>query len=342
MATDGLLGRANRFIGGDWLLLMRTVVLSAVFGLASVSEASAKPTEYPDKPIRLIVPYATGGATDVTARVLASEMSGKLGQQVVVENKPGVAGAIGAAYVASQPADGYTLLFGGAGNVTLRPLMDPNLSYKPERDLATVNHVVTYDHLLVVRADLGVNSVAELVQMAKSNPGKMTFGSSGSGGSQHLAMELFKQMAGVDIMHVPYKGEAPAATDLAGGRIDMSISSATAVASYITAGRIKALATTNRYRSPAFPDLPTVSEAGVKGYEVDIYGGVMAPAGTPPAIIDKLNTVIVEIVTSPAIQKRFHDARLIPVGRGPAEFADFLSKEREKWGPVIKSSGAQL
>lgn len=341
MTISSLLRKARSLVhnGSRWAI---TAVSGLVLGMSCLPQAAAASGAYPDKPIRLIVPYATGGATDVTARVLANEMSARLGQQVVVENKPGVAGAIGAAYVASQPADGYTLLFGGAGNVTLRPLMDPNLSYKPERDLATVNHVVTYDHLLVVRSGLGVNSVAELVQMAKANPGKLSFGSSGSGGPQHLAMELFKQMAGVDILHIPYKGEAPAATDLAGGRIDMSISSATAVASHIAAGRIKALATTNQYRSPAFPDLPTVSEAGVKGYEVDIYGGVMAPAGTPPAIIDKLNKAIVEIVTSPEIQKKFHDAKLIPVGRGPAEFADFLGKEREKWGPVIKSSGAQL
>lgn len=320
----------------------RTIVSCVVLVLSLAAQAIAAPSAYPAKPVRLIVPYASGGATDVTARLLAHEMSVRLGQQVIVENKPGVAGAIGAAYVVSQPADGYTLLFGGAGNVTLRPLMDSSLSYKPERDLATVNHVVTYDHLLVVRSDLGVNSVAELVQMAKANPGQMSFGSSGGGGPQHLAMELFKQMAGVDILHIPYKGEAPAATDLVGGRIDMSIISATAVASHISAGRIKALATTNQYRSPAFPGLPTVSEAGVKGYEVDIYGGVMAPSGTPPAIIDKLSKVIVDIVTSPEIQEKFNDAKLIPVGRGPAEFADFLDKEREKWGPVIKSSGAQL
>lgn len=316
------------------------VVFAIFFSFLGAARATAQ--VYPDKPIRLIVPYGPGGATDPTARLLASEMAKKLGQQVIVENKPGLAGSIGAGYVAAQPADGYTLLVGGAGNVTLRPLMDPNLPYSPERDLATVNHLVTYDHIFVVRGDLGINSVAELVKFAKANPGKLTYASSGSGGPQHLAMELFKKMAGVDILHVPYKGEAPSLSDVGGGRVDMAISSATGVVPHIQAGRLKAIATTNRERSPAFPDLPTVSEAGVPGYEVDIYGGILAPAGTPKEIIDRLNSVIREIVASPDVQKKFHDLRLTPVGDGPSEFSTFLSKEREKWAPIIKASGAQL
>lgn len=324
------------------LLSFEAMLSGILFCFMLLWAASVPAQGFPEKPIRVIVPYAPGGATDVTARVLAGEMSTRLGQQVIVENRPGVAGAIGAGYVASQPADGYTLLFGGAGNVTLRPLMDPNLQYDPERDLATVNHVVTYDHIFVIRKDLGVESIAELIELAKANPGKLTFGSSGSGGPQHLAMELFKQMAGVNILHVPYKGESPSITDLAGGRIDMSISSATAAAPHIESGRIRALATTNQYHSPAFPKLPTVSEAGVSGYEVDIYGGIMAPAGTPPEVIEKLNSTIVDVVSSEEMKKKFHDAKLIPVGRGPADFAAFLKKEREKWGEVIKNAGVKL
>lgn len=322
--------------------LSAPIALSLAICLAASWAGNVEAQTYPDKTVRLIVPYSPGGATDVTARMLATEMSQKLGQQVIVENKPGVAGAIGAAYVATQPADGYTLLFGGAGNVTLRPLMDSNLSYQPERDLATINHVVTYDHLLVVRQDLAVDSVAELLELAKANPGKLSYGSSGSGGPQHLAMELLKQMAGLDIVHIPYKGEAPAATDLIGGRIDMSIISTTAVAPHILDGRIKALATTNQYQSPAFPDLPTVSEAGVDGYAVDIYGGVMAPAGTPTDVIDRLNQTIIDIINTPEIQKRFSDARLIPVGHGPDDFRNFLESERLKWSAVIQASNIQL
>lgn len=325
------------YIAGVRKFIATSLGVLSLFGVSAVGAEV-----YPDKPIRLIVPYGPGGATDPTARLLAAEMAEKLGQQVIVENKPGLAGSIGAGYVARQPADGYTLLFGGAGNITLRPLMDPNLPYSPERDLATVNYVVNYDHILVVRGDLEVESIEDLVDLAKKNPGKLTYASSGSGGPQHLAMELLKKMAGVDILHIPYKGEAPSLTDVGGGRVDMAISSATGVVPHIQAGRLKAIATTNRERSPALPDLPTVAESGIAGYEADIYGGILVPAGTPEAVIEKLNNVITEIVASPDVRRKFNDSRLTPVGAGPEEFSDFLRNERKKWDQIIKELGTQL
>ena len=227
-----------------------------------------------------------------------------------------------------------------AGNLTLRPLMLPPLSYDPLRDLATVNHVANYDHLLVVRNSLGVNSVTELIALAKSKPGELTFGSSGTGGPQHMAVELFMIMAGIDMKHIPYKGEAPVVTDLGGDRLDLSIISATAIGSFIKEGRVKALAATNPYRSNTFKDLPTVFEAGLPGYEFESYGGIMAPAGTPKAVIDTLNDAIAKAIASPEVKQKFLDSNLFLLGKGPDEFARFLASERVKWAPIIKKAGA--
>ena len=328
---------------GFWHPFIRCVRLGTRFvalTLALFWSALAQSQSYPSRPITLIVPYPAGGATDVTARVIAAEMSKHLQQKVIVDNKPGAVGTVGAAYVAKQPPDGYTLLLGGPGNLTLRPLMLPPLSYDPLRDLATVNHVANYDHLLVVRNSLGVNSVTELIALAKSRPGELTFGSSGTGGPQHMAVELFMIMAGIDMKHIPYKGEAPVVTDLGGDRLDLSIISATAIGSFIKEGRVKALAATNPYRSNTFKDLPTVFEAGLPGYEFESYGGIMAPAGTPKAVIDTLNDAIAKAIASPEVQQKFLDANLFLLGTGPEEFARFLASERVKWAPIIKKAGA--
>ncbi len=322
---------------------LRCIGLGARFlalTLALFWSALALSQSYPAKPITLIVPYPAGGATDVTARVIAAEMSKHLQQKVIVDNKPGAVGTVGAAYVARQAPDGYTLLLGGPGNLTLRPLMLPPLSYDPLRDLATVNHVANYDHLLVVRNSLGVNSVTELIALAKSKPGELTFGSSGTGGPQHMAVELFMIMAGIDMKHIPYKGEAPVVTDLGGDRLDLSIISATAIGSFIKEGRVKALAATNPYRSNTFKDLPTVFEAGLPGYEFESYGGIMAPAGTPKAVIDTLNDAIAKAIASPEVKQKFLDSNLFLLGKGPDEFARFLASERVKWAPIIKKAGA--
>lgn len=337
MRSSRTVGVGKRVCGA---MSMAGVVLGLALGALAPGQAAAQ--DYPNKMIRLVVPYPAGGATDVAARLLATEMGHKLGQQVLVENRPGAAGSVGADYVVRQPADGYTLLFGGAGNITLRPLMHAQSPYQPERDLATISHVVTYDHFLVVRNDLAVKSVADLIKMAKDNPGKLTFGSSGTGGPQHLAMELFMSMAGVQMTHVPYKGEAPVVTDLVAGRIDMSIISTTAIGSYLKANRVRALASTNPYRSMTYPDVPLVSESGLPGYEMEAYGGVLAPVATPPAILSKLSKVIQEIVEIPAFKAKFHEASMFPIGSSPEQFADFLTRERNKWGPIIKRANVTI
>ncbi|MES2248122.1 MAG: tripartite tricarboxylate transporter substrate binding protein [Pseudomonadota bacterium] len=315
------------------------VALVATCSLGVSLPALAQST-YPEKAVRVVVPYPPGGATDVSARLLAGEMAKLLGQGVIVENKPGVAGVIGTDMVAKSPADGYTLVFGGAGNLTLRPIMDPKLSYKVDKDLQAISHVVTYDHLLVVRNGLPARNVQEFVQLAKDR--KLSYASSGSGGPQHLAMELFKSVTRTDLTHVPYKGESPAMLDLVGERVDAAIVSTAVAAQLIKGGKVRAIAAANPYRSRMFPELPTIAEAGVPGYEVEIYGGLLAPAHTPAPVIEKLQRAAVAAMKVPALQQQFTEAGLIPIGGTAADFTRLLKREREKWEPIIKASGATL
>lgn len=315
------------------------VALAATCALG-VSLPALAQSSYPEKTVRIVVPYPPGGATDVSARLLAGEMAKLLGQSVIVENKPGVAGVIGTDMVAKSPADGYTLVFGGAGNLTLRPIMDPKLSYKVDKDLQAISHVVTYDHLLVVRNGLPARNVQEFVQLAKDR--KLSYASSGSGGPQHLAMELFKSMTRTDLAHVPYRGESPAMLDLVGERVDAAIVSTAVATQLIKGGKVRAIAAANPYRSRTFPELPTIAEAGVPGYEVEIYGGLLAPAHTPAPVIEKLQRAAVAAMKVPALQQQFIEAGLIPIGGTAADFTRLLKKEREKWEPIIKASGATL
>jgi tripartite-type tricarboxylate transporter receptor subunit TctC len=299
-------------------IAMRRRHFPALFTLVAtwslgVSLPALAQSSYPEKTVRIVVPYPPGGATDVSARLLAGEMAKLLGQAVIVENKPGIAGVIGTEMVAKSPADGYTLVFGGAGNLTLRPIMDPKLSYKVDKDLQAISHVVTYDHLLVVRNGLPARTVQEFVQVARDR--KLSYGSSGSGGPQHLAMELFKSMTRTDLTHVPYKGESPAMLDLVGERVDAAIVSTAVAAQLVRGGKVRAIAAANPYRSRMFPELPTIGEAGVPGYEVEIYGGLMAPAHTPAPVIEKLQRAAVAAMKVPALQQQFTEAGLIPIDR---------------------------
>lgn len=324
---------------------MKRRLLLAVLGLAAAGALTVHlpafaQANFPDKTIRIVVPYPPGGATDVSARILAGEMGKILGQSVIVENKPGVAGVVGTDMVVRSPADGYTLVFGGPGNLTLRPIMDPNLSYKVEKDLAPISHVVTYDHLLIVRNGLPARSVQEFIKVAQER--KLNYGSSGTGGPQHLAMELFKFMTHTDMTHVPYKGESPALLDLVGERVDAAILSSAVAGQLIKSGKVRAIAATNPYRSKTFPDLPTVSEAGVPGYEMVSYGGLLAPAGTSAPVLDKLQRAAMDAMKVPAVQQQFYDAGLFPIGGSAADFTKLLRSEREKWAPIIKSSGTSL
>ncbi len=295
---------------------------------------------FPSKPIRLICPFPPGGAVDIASRAIAAEMSKTLGQQVTVENRPGAGGNIGGAEVARAAPDGYTMLMTTSGIQAINPVLYPKMQYDPNKDLTPVAVLVSLANVLVVNPAVKANSVAELIALAKAQPGKMTFASSGSGTSIHMSAELFKQLTRIDIVHVPYKGSAPALTDLIGGQVNMMFDNIPSALPHIKAGRLHALATTGARRDPTLPDLPTVAEAGVKGYESGVWFGLAAPAGTPKEIVAKLADEAVKATRSPDYVKRMTEVGYVIVGAGPDQMAEMTRAEINRWGPVVKSSGA--
>jgi tripartite-type tricarboxylate transporter receptor subunit TctC len=318
---------------------MRVLFAAAI---ALIATATAAPAQYPDRPVKLVVPQAAGSATDNTARILAQELAKELGQSVIIENRPGGAFVIGNDAVAKAPADGYTLLFGNIGGLAISPHMVARLPYDIARDFQPIA-VATFSHLLLASAPrLPVTNVAELVALAKQNPGKLSNASSGSGSPGHVGGELFKHMAGVEIVHVPYKGGTTAITDLIAGRVDLMFESLSSSAPHAREKAIRPLAVSGAKRSPAFPDIPTIAEAGVPGYEAPTWSGVLAPAGTPRAIVDKLNAAVNRALTSESFKARFAQIGDELGGGTPEEFAALIKHESAKWSEVVKRSGAKL
>lgn len=296
---------------------------------------------YPSKPIRLIVPYSAG-STDTLARLIAGPMSKTLGQPVVVENKPGAGGAIGAQVVTSSLPDGYTICFCGmAPALTLR-LLDPNLPYDPARDFAPVGQVVNIELVLVARANFEATTVAQVVARAKANPGKISLGLAGHGSSTHLTAELFKHRAGISTITPIYKGDGQLLTDLLGAQIDMGVATVVAASSLIRSGKIKAIAVTGTIRSRALPEVPTVAESGIAGFSGDAWGGLSVAAGTPAPIIKQLNEALLVAVKDPAVLERLPTLGAAPVGSSPEAFAAFLRSETEKLGGIIREAGIKL
>lgn len=312
-------------------------------GLALLFAALAATTQaqtFPSKPIRLICPFPPGGAVDIASRAIAAEMSKTLGQQVTVENRPGAGGNIGGAEVARAAPDGYTMLMTTSGIQAINPVLYPKMQYDPNKDLAPIAVLVSLANVLVVNPAVKANSVTELIALAKAQPGKMTYASSGSGTSIHMSAELFKQLTKIDIVHVPYKGSAPALTDLIGGQVNLMFDNIPSALPHIKAGRLNALATTGARRDPTLPDLPTVAEAGIKGYESGVWFGLAAPAGTPKEIVAKLADEAVKATKSPDYVKRMTEVGYVIVGVGPDQMAEMTRAEINRWGPVVKSSGA--
>ncbi|MDI6870813.1 MAG: tripartite tricarboxylate transporter substrate binding protein [Bacillota bacterium] len=317
------------------------VVVLAVVVLSVTGVGLAK-DDYPAKPVRMIVAFSPGGATDIIARIVSQKLSERLGQPVVVENKPGATGIIGTEMVAKSPADGYTLLMVTAGTHAINASLYSKLPYDPVKDFTHVVWVANAPNVLVVNASNPINSVKELIEAAKKKPGQLTFGSAGSGSTLHLAGELFKSMAGVDIVHVPYKGGAPAMTDLLGGQIAMMFDSISQAVPHINAGKLKALGVTSATRSLALPNIPTIAEAGVPGYEAMAWFGVVAPAKLPKPILDKLNKEINVVLQLPEVVDRLRELGTEPVGGSPAKFTAHVEAEVAKWAKVVKESGAQV
>jgi tripartite-type tricarboxylate transporter receptor subunit TctC len=310
--------------------------------LAATMAAAAWAQPYPTKPIRIVVPFPAGGTTDVLARAAAQRLTETLGQPAVVDNRPGAGGNIGAELVAKAAPDGYTLLMGTVGTHAINPSLYPKMPYDHVRDFAPVILVAGVPNVLVVNPALPVKSVQELIAYAKANPGRVNFASSGNGTSIHLSGELFKTMAGVQITHIPYKGSAPALMDLIGGQVQIMFDNLPSALPQIKAGKLKALAVTSRERAPALPDVPTMAESGLPGFEASSWFGLLAPAGTPQPIILKLNADVAKWVASPEAKEKLLAQGANAAGGTPEDFARHIAAETAKWQKVVKESGAKI
>ena len=312
----------------------------ALFAAAlAVSDAAAQ--QYPSRPIRLIVPFTPGGTTDIVARVVGNRLAESLGVQVVIENRPGAAGSIGAEVAARSKPDGYTLFMGHIGTLAVNPALYAKLPYDPLRDFAPISMVTMVPSMLVVHPSLPVKSMKELMAFAKSHPGALTYGSTGAGGTPYLAVEYFKVMAKLDIVEVPYKGAAPMTTDLISGEISLTITGIPALLPHVKSGRLRALAVSSAKRSAAVPELPTMSEAGLRGYEATAWYGIVAPAGTAREILVKLNAEVISSLKHPDVGNRLKSEGAEPGGSTPNEFAAFIKTETARWAEVIKTTGVK-
>jgi tripartite-type tricarboxylate transporter receptor subunit TctC len=304
--------------------------------------APALAQKYPDKPIRVIVGFAAGGGTDIVARAVSQPLSEALGQSFVVDNRPGAGGTIGNAIAAKAPADGYTLLMTANGPHAIAPSLYQSLPYDVFRDYEPISMVAEGPYVLVVHPSLNVNSVAELITVLRNRPAPATYSSAGNGTPAHLAAELFRSMAKVNLTHVPYKGSAPALTALMGGEVDVLFSDMAVAAPQLKGGKLRPLAVTTAQRSPLAPDLPTVSETGLRGYHATVWYGLLAPAGTPEAVVNRLNQEVVRVLNMPAIRERFATLGSTPMPGTPREFSATIKRDYDTWARVIREANVKL
>jgi tripartite-type tricarboxylate transporter receptor subunit TctC len=316
-----------------------SLLLSAVL-LAGTTWVAAQ--EYPSKPVRLIVPFAPGGGNDIVARAIAQQLSASLGRQFVVDNRAGAGGVVGAELAAKSPADGYTLFLGGVGSHAVNPNLHTKLPYDPVADFAPITLIASAPSVLVVHPAVPARTIEEFTALAKANPGKLNFASNGNGSSAQLAAVLYASMAGVRMVHVPYKGLAPALADLLSGEVQLMFSSMVAIIPHIKTGRLRALAVTGRKRSPLLPEVPTLEESGLRGYEAGSWYGILAPAGTPPQIVAKLNAGIVQALQQPAIRARLAAEGAEAIGGTPGEFAAHINAELARVGKILRDGGVRL
>jgi tripartite-type tricarboxylate transporter receptor subunit TctC len=321
-------------------LMQKFALLLALALAGGVTTVQAQ--DYPTRPIRLIVPFAAGGAADATARIIGKRVGDALGQTFVIENRGGGNGGIGTEIVKSADPDGYTLLLGQSGPISINPGIYPKLAYDPEKDLAPICMTTSYPYLLVVNPSLGVKTVAELVALAKSKPGALNYGTTGVGGSNHLVTELFADKAGIQLTHIPYRGTALAVADLIAGQVQLVFADPVSALAHVKAGTLIALGVTSKARSPAAPDVPTIAESGYPGFDALAWHGIMAPAGTPPAIIKRLNTEIVKALKEPDTAKLIEAQAIQIVGSTPDEFADFIKQDVVLWKNVAKQARIEV
>lgn len=322
---------------------MRHILFKSLFILASVLMIGqpAQADTYPDRPIKWIVPWPPGGGADVIARLLGNPVAEALGKPVIIDNRGGAAGNIGAVAAARSPADGYTMVFAYSGTHSINRHLYKDMPFE-EKDFSPVIFLTSVPQMLVVNANLPFKSVQEIITAAKANPGKLTYGSSGNGAINHLTGQLFSDMAGVKLLHVPYKGGGPAAAAVMGGEVDMVFGEPSTLLPHVASGKLRAIATTGAKRSISLPDLPTIAESGVPGYDVTSWNGVLVPAGTPAEAINKLNAEFNKVLANPAMRERLLKIGYEPVGGAPEALSKHIEAETKKWGPVIKQSGLQI
>ncbi|MFO1395982.1 MAG: tripartite tricarboxylate transporter substrate binding protein [Burkholderiales bacterium] len=314
-----------------WVALASIALAPAAFGQA-----------WPTKPIKLVAPSTPGDAPDVIARMVAEKLSGALGQQVVVENRPGAGGVVGSDAVAKAAPDGYTLIMGNAGSHGINAAVYSKLPYDIQRDFAPVSQVAVAPNVMVINPDVPAKTVAEFIAYAKSQPGKLSYASGGNGSSAHMSMELFKSMAGIDLQHIPYKGSSPALTDVVAGQVVAFIGNMPPTVPLVKGGKLRALAVTTKTRSPLMPELPTIAEAGLPSYETVAWFGVLAPAGTPPEIVNRLSQEIGKIAKSPEMREKLLAMGAEPVGGTPEEFKGVIDRDIAKWKPLAQKVGIKV
>jgi tripartite-type tricarboxylate transporter receptor subunit TctC len=320
----------------------RRALLAALLALpAALAATRSFAAGYPDKPIRLIVPFPAGGATDVMARGMAQQLATELGTQVVVDNRGGAGGTTAAEAAAHAAPDGYTLFFATMGTQAINPALYAKLRYDPQKDFAPISVTHLTPRVLIVAPQVAAKNVAELIALAKSRPDALTYGSAGNGSSSHLAGALFESMAGVKMLHVPYRGSAPLLTDLMAGRVDMTFDSFTVYAEHIRSGRVRALGVTSVQRLQALPQVPTIAEAGVKGYEVSNWLGLLAPAGTPKDTMDKIHAALGRTMATPALREQLTALGIEPTFGSREAFAALIRSEIPKWAEIVRKSGAK-
>jgi tripartite-type tricarboxylate transporter receptor subunit TctC len=317
----------------------RTVL--ATLGLA-LAGGAAHAESWPTRPLRLVIPFPPGGSTDIVGRLIGDKLAQGLGQAVVVENRSGAGGTVGSEYVAKAPADGYTLGIGTSSTHAIAASLYPHLAYDPSRDFAPISLIGTATIMMVVHPSLPVHTVAEFIKYAKARPHELMFGSTGNGSVSHLTAEYFKSQAGVDLQHVPYKGDSPMALDLIANRVQVAFSTAVAFLPYVKQGKLRALAVTDAKPSPVAPDLPTVASSGLPGFEALQWFGLLAPAGTPKEVVARLNAETTRILQMPDVQSKLRDLGMQIMGGSPERFGAFIRSETAKWGKIVHESGAKI
>jgi len=330
--------------GADPLTLraILAVLVAVGFCTSHASDVSAATDTYPDKPVRLIVPFPPGGGVDGAARVVGQRLADALGQQLVIDNRGGSGGIIGAEIAAKAAPDGYTLFFGGSASHGIAPHLYRKLAYDAERDFSPIVLIGATPYILVVHPSVPVTAVGELIALARARPGQLNYASAGNGSTLHLTGAMFTSMAGVDIVHVPYKGAVIALNDLLSARVQMTFNPAVVVMPHVKTGRLRALAVTSAKRTPLVPELPTVAEAGVPGFEATGWYGLLGPRGLPPQIVAKLNRATLTVLGDRELVERYAMLGIEPLGGTPAEFAAHIRSELAKWGKVVRESGARI